>query len=351
MSTSNPFEKLHVKRDKDDEEDGNFEEVKAKDKNVPLGIQTKKKKVRPKEKAQKDEEGDDGFQEVRKGAKKNKGQEDDEEEQKGNEHKKRRGINYHTNEEREFRENKKPSRGRKFDRQSGTGRGKEVAKGGAGGKYTWSDNPKNIAKDYENYNDEDFFEEALNENKEKKERPPRRPKKEEGNEGEENQNEGGETQEREGRKKEKKEERKPYELKEEEKLVKPDNPIFLEDYLKKSEKPKEEEQKEVKRIQDGKPLTKVEDKKEDILGTSGPGKKKGKKKKEKEVNQKEIDLNAEIGAHLQIGESFERGPRRGGRGGRGRGGRGRGREGRGKGDYNDKGGGFHYNPEDFPELK
>ena len=128
---------------------------------------------------------------------------------------------------------------------------------------------------------------------------------------------------------------------------KPEGEIYLEDFLKKAEKPKEEEQKEVKRIQDGKPLTKVEDKKEDILGTTGPAKKKGKKKKEKDVNQQEIDLNAEIGAHLQIGESYERGPRRGGRGGRGGRGQGRGGRGRGKG----RGGGFVYNPEDFPELK
>ena len=137
------------------------------------------------------------------------------------------------------------------------------------------------------------------------------------------------------------------ELKPEEKLEKPEGAIYLEDFLKKAEKPKEEEQKEVKRIQDGKPLTKVEDKKEDILGTTGPAKKKGKKKKEKDVNQQEIDLNAEIGAHLQIGESYERGPRRGGRGGRGGRGQGRGGRGRGKG----RGGGFVYNPEDFPELK
>ena len=118
MSTSNPFEKLHVKRDKDDDEEKNFEEVKAKDKNVPLGLRQKKKKIRPKEIAPEEEEGDEGFEEVRKGTKKNKGQDDEEEERTGNEHKKRRGINYHTNEEREYRENKKPSRGRKFDRQS-----------------------------------------------------------------------------------------------------------------------------------------------------------------------------------------------------------------------------------------
>ena len=56
-------------------------------------------------------------------------------------------------------------------------------------------------------------------------------------------------------------------------------------------------------------------------------KKKGKKKKEKEVNQQEIDLNAQIGAELQIGETFDRRPRRGGRG---QGGRGKGKGGRGR---------------------
>jgi hypothetical protein len=44
MSTSNPFEKLQVKHDKeDDDEQGEFEQVKAKDKNVPFGIEQKKK--------------------------------------------------------------------------------------------------------------------------------------------------------------------------------------------------------------------------------------------------------------------------------------------------------------------
>jgi hypothetical protein len=36
-------------------------------------------------------------------------------------------------------------KGRMFDKHSGTGRGKEVAKGGAGGHYTWGDNLKTIS--------------------------------------------------------------------------------------------------------------------------------------------------------------------------------------------------------------
>ena len=43
MSTSNPFEKLSIKREDDDEEE-NFKEVKTKSSNVPYGIEAKKKK-------------------------------------------------------------------------------------------------------------------------------------------------------------------------------------------------------------------------------------------------------------------------------------------------------------------
>ncbi len=334
MSINNPFEKLSVKIDKEEDEQGEFEQVKKKDKNVPFGIETKKRKVRPKEKV---EEGEEGFEEVKHKIPKKRPQ-NDEEEGKGKDHAKRRGINYHTNEGREYQENKRPARGRKFDRQSGTGRGKEIAKGGAGGKYTWNDNPEKIARDFENNNDDYYFEEALNpENKEKRERQPRRRRDENNNE---NTGEGEKEGEGEQKKGNQRGEKKQYELKEEEKLKKPEGAISLEEYLNKQTRPKEEEQKEVKRIKDGEPLNKVQENKDkDILGVSSQGKKKAKKKKEKEVNQLEIDLNAEIGAKLQIGESFERGPRRGGRGRGGRGSGGRGR-----------GGKFVYNPDDFPEL-
>ena len=123
------------------------------------------------------------------------------------------------------------------------------------------------------------------------------------------------------------------ELKDEEKLVKPENAISLEDYLKTKEKPKEEE-KEVKRVQpEGtKPLTKAEKKQDDTLGTSGPGKKKGKKKKQKELNKEELELNAQIGANLEISGAGdrERRPRRDFK-------KGKPKE-------------FKYNEKDFPEL-
>ena len=63
-------------------------------------------------------------------------------------------------------------RKREYERHSGTGRGKEVAKGGAGGRGTWGDNPKNIARNYERNNDDYIINSALNPEaqKERKER-------------------------------------------------------------------------------------------------------------------------------------------------------------------------------------
>ena len=316
MSTANPFEKLNVKHDEEDEQ-GEFEKVKKKERNAPYGIEVKKRKVRPKEKVE--EGNEEGFEEVKKVSKK-RPKNYDEEDNQGNEHKKRRGINFNKDEQRDYRDSKRPTRGRRYDRQSGTGRGKEVAKDGAGGSYTWGDNPDNIAKDYEDNNDDYYFEEALNpENKERRDKNPRRQRKDK------NEEEGKEGEEDKDNKKEEKdkkfEERRKVELKKEDKLDIPKNAIFLGQYLDKHEKPKEEEKKDIKRVQDGKPLSKKVDKSnEDIVGTSGEGKKKGKKRKEKEIKKEEEELNAEIGANLRIGEDFERRPGRGrgGRGGRGR---------------------------------
>ena len=317
MSLSNPFEKLNIKRDIEEEDDGQgeFQKVKGKDKNLPIGIEQKKRKTRPKENVEANDE--EGFEEVGNKAKKKRPVNDEEDEGfEGGEHKKRKGINYGTAEKTEYRTKDKPKRGRQFDRQSGTGRGKEIAKGGAGGKGTWGENPKAIAREYEDNNDDYYFENALNPEKakERKERPPRRARKEdkkEGEEGEENKGEDkGEKKEEEDNKKRK--ERPKYELKEEEKLNRPKDAKTLEEYLKEKEKPVEEEKKEVKRINDGKPLEKKQEKNDDILGTTGEGRKKGKKKKYKEINKEESDLNNLIGSNLQIGggETMGRRPRR-----------------------------------------
>lgn len=48
MATNNPFDKLNVKRDDDDDEQGEFEQVKGKEKNVPIGIEKRRKYVQRK---------------------------------------------------------------------------------------------------------------------------------------------------------------------------------------------------------------------------------------------------------------------------------------------------------------
>ena len=61
--SNNPFERLNVKRDADDDdEQGEFQKVKGKEKNVPVGLEQKKKKARPVEKVEDD--GEEGFTEV-----------------------------------------------------------------------------------------------------------------------------------------------------------------------------------------------------------------------------------------------------------------------------------------------
>ena len=54
-----------MKREVEEEEEQEFKEVKGKEKNVPYGIEQKKKKVRPKEQEKAQEEGgEEGFEEV-----------------------------------------------------------------------------------------------------------------------------------------------------------------------------------------------------------------------------------------------------------------------------------------------
>ena len=44
MATSNPCDKLNVKREEDDDDQGEFEQVKGKEKSVPFGIEQKRRK-------------------------------------------------------------------------------------------------------------------------------------------------------------------------------------------------------------------------------------------------------------------------------------------------------------------
>ncbi|MCQ2817952.1 MAG: hypothetical protein MJ252_11865 [archaeon] len=71
---------------------------------------------------------------------------------------------------------------REHDRHSGTGRGKEISKGGAGGKFTWGEGKKNLEKeayaDEEEYDDEQY-DDAEEKKEEKKKEKKKEEKKEE----------------------------------------------------------------------------------------------------------------------------------------------------------------------------
>ena len=168
MTTNNPFGKLKIERDDSDENNQPTKKAAPSQDQLFAPVQSqKKKKVRPDKKTSPVDDNE-GFEEV--GKKKNyqrkKRNEGEEEYPKKQFHSKKEGANYHV------KDDSKPMRKREYERHSGTGRGKEVAKGGAGGRGTWGDNPKNIARNYERNNDDYIINSALNPEaqKERKER-------------------------------------------------------------------------------------------------------------------------------------------------------------------------------------
>lgn len=163
MATKNPFGNLKVKIDYDDEEQ-NVKQVQTNNQNVAsansqlfnvsVNDQKKKKKVRPDEKKRHDEahaeEDTEGFSVVRKKgtSAKPKVQPLDESEPVKKEEHKRKNKGAFDNRHPKVLPGK-----REFERHSGTGRGKEISKQGAGGKYTWGNNPRTVAEEV--YNEED----------------------------------------------------------------------------------------------------------------------------------------------------------------------------------------------------
>jgi hypothetical protein len=159
MATKNPFGLLTVRRD-EDEEVATTKTQSVSTSTGPLfnnpqaGEQKKKKKVRPEEKKKMEEtqqDDEEGFEEVKKkGTTKPKVQATEEEtgEKVQEKPKKFKKLNHQAEKDNKFDTQK-----RLYERHSGTGRGKEIAKGGAGGKHTWGANPKNVAREEWN-NDE-----------------------------------------------------------------------------------------------------------------------------------------------------------------------------------------------------
>lgn len=323
MSTANPFAgKFKVDKDED------YQEVTASNTKPTEQLFTQKdqpkktKKVRPEKKENQpsyQKQDDEGFEVVSKHKVQKKKEEAPQEEDRV--HKEHRPRKAGTRGERggPFRGNRGGKR--EFERHSGTGRGREIAKGGAGGKYTWGNNNNN--EDYEENNDDYVIEQALNP-KVKEEKAVEEPKAEEPKEAakEEAPAENEQPKEdvkEEKRRKGKKEENK--EIPEEEKLHLPENAISLEEFLK--SKKTEEKEIVVERPKESENLQ-VKEKSENYeLGTTAPGKKEKKKKEKK--NTKGTEVIQDFG----VGDSYER---------------------RGYQGYQKKQK-FKFNEDDFPKMK
>ena len=172
MTTNNPFGKFKVQKDSDDE-DERVQPTKASGTSqqlfAPQQEQKKKRKVRPEKTEEPEANDDDGFEVVKQKIPRKRPVEqstEETQEPKKDHHKKKIVAEYHHN------KGPNPTKKREFERHSGTGRGREIAKGGAGGKGTWGNNPKNVARNYERNDDDYVFDSAFN--PQKRERRERR---------------------------------------------------------------------------------------------------------------------------------------------------------------------------------
>ena len=357
MSLSNPFGKMKVERDSEDENE-DFQKVKSNKPSQQLFVapEQKKKKKRPENTENQGTkiEDEEGFEEVSKHKpqrKKQKSEEgDDFNSLKQNHYAQKEGPKYYPP------KTKKPGK-REYERKSGTGRGKEVSKGGAGGKGTWGDNPKEISRKFEKNYDEYYIDKALrgefkeydkeykkedkndekkddkneekNEDKnEEKNEEKNDEKKDDKNEKEDEKNENvkeGENENYKGRKGRKDKKDKEKVVNKEDLLTRPENAQSLDDYLKEHKKEEEEEEKKVERPKDSENLTVLHVEKSNEIGVSEVKKKKGKKHKEKK-NENNQDFS-NVFDNLKIGES-------------------------GRSDYRpkEKKGKFKFDPQDFPKF-
>lgn len=362
MASKNPFGQLTVRRDEEDEEHLQQNQVKASTA-TPLFSTTdqanKKKKVRPDEKKVSEETSninsnyndDTGFEVV---GQKKKGQNRQRTNQDEDQNINVKPRFHEKNQGSYLPRNEKVAPGkRQFERQSGTGRGKEIKKGGAGGHHTWGNNAKVLAKEYEKREGDEgyydqrenrLFENALNP-KQKRTNDQETVNEEQTNnlneqvkvenkdtkeETKENTNEQAREETYERKRKNKEE---VVEVNEAELLKRPENPLSLADYkqqlLVKNQGLVSNQNKEVKRNDD--PNLKLNEKKEEAeLGVSEAKKVQKKQTKERKENKQEVDLNRLIGGNLKVEDRTDN---------------------RTNYNNNNRGGKkFQFNADDFPEL-
>lgn len=320
---TNPFNKLKVHRDEDEEVDktqpkGNAPVL------FPKDAQKPKKKVRPTEKKEDKpqenvvHEDDKDFVVVgntKKGGKQQYGREEDFIQSVES----KPGVKEQTRPKKEkYFEHDFKNNERLYDRHvSGTGRGKEVKKRGGGGKYTWEG--RKVVNDYDNTDyvfnkvlkPKDTKEEVYVEESPQIETKKDEVKKEEevGTAGDEQK--AIETKEGEEVKDRKKKGKKDDISKEEEeknKLVIPENALTLKEYKEKNTtKITTDTSKTSGKVEiDLEPVEKLEDK--DVIGV-GKTTDKGAKKQNKKLkvqDAKEVELNKLIGSNLKIEDTADR---------------------------------------------
>ena len=338
MATKNPFEKLKVTRDDDDEDTVQVSSTQqsATAQNVVGG---KKKKIRPDEKQKLEEQSnvqeDDSkdFKEIKK-QKNPKGEfivSEDYKNQTGKEH--------HIKNKGAFEErNAVRGRGkRQFDRRSGTGRGKEVAKQGAGSGTVWGSDEQ-VAKTeiehrqdyYEDYNDDDkYFNIALNEKK------PLEPVAEEKKEEKVEETPVVENQEEKGRRRKGK--GKEEEEKVEPKIEVPDNSLSYKEYKEQKNKTKTDVKpiEPVKKVDET--LKPKEKQANEAIGIEGKAAKKTQKAKVVTENNLEKKLNQIVSEKAVENTGFSNGYQNNRQGGNKKG-------------YQKENKGFVFKKEEFPEL-
>lgn len=205
---------------------------------------------------------------------------------------------------------------REFDRHSGTGRGKEVKKSGAGGRGTWGNTNVEAKREVVDYDDTDYYfnkalnpkatkEEVLTEtnntNTKTKEETTTTTTKVEGENKTETKVEGETEVAKDGegktddKKKKRKNDKKEEEVDEKDKLVIPENAITFEEFKKKRQENKgnTNENKEVKVEINLEAINSKKDTSGNV-NTNTTGAKKGKAKNTK-VNAKELEANKYLG--------------------------------------------------------
>lgn len=323
---NNPFNKLKVQRE---EEEFVTVTLKKQEKQEKPLAQPKKRPV------EEHDEDKDGFETVGKVEKKrfvNKNTEEEVGQTKP-------GVNVDNqrHHKKHVGEVRVGSNQRAFDRHSGTGRGKEIKKEGAGGKGTWGNQERAAKKEVYDYDDSSdyYFNRVLHQKKEDQAEEVKELKVVE-EKVEEKQEKPEEKEEEQVEYKDKKGKKKLADPVEDEKnkLIIPENAISLAEWKEKNQR-QAPVQKEVKIEVKLEQISKPKDETIQVGGKKFGGEKKKVKGKEVDAKElKELELNKLVNLKIED-SSYQK--------------KGYGNQGYGKG--KGKGNGFKFDDNEFPTLK